>query len=291
MRNISVILFLFTIVLFCSRCNQQQKPSNNSKQKVTPLPPKIRTKPTGISYHFEKSKALKAKGLSEKQMEILLSVNRTDSANLFGMDSVLMPADLTGDREFYLPFPVTVPYLKDVKKIILFSYPAEAFAAYEAGELAYAGQTNMGRKADPTPTGLFFTNWKAEETTSTFNDEWNLRWNFNIENKLGVGFHQYSMPGYPASHSCLRLAEKDARFLYSWAHQWVLDKDENVLAQGTPVVVFGNYDFKSAKPWLQLVNDPHLLDISIATVEQQTSPFLQKIIAQQNRRDSVAKDE
>jgi hypothetical protein len=23
-----------------------------------------------------------------------------------------------------------------------------------------------------TPTGLFFTNWKAEETTSTFDDEW-----------------------------------------------------------------------------------------------------------------------
>jgi hypothetical protein len=30
-----------------------------------------------------------------------------------------------------------------------------------------------------------------------------LRWNFNIENKLGVGWH--SLPGYPASHSCLRL--------------------------------------------------------------------------------------
>jgi hypothetical protein len=31
---------------------------------------------------------------------------------------------------------------------------------------------------------------KAEETTSF--DEWDLRWNFNIENKLGVGWHQYS---------------------------------------------------------------------------------------------------
>jgi hypothetical protein len=39
----------------------------------------------------------------------------------------------------------------------------------------------------------FFTNWKAEETTS--DDEWDLRWNFNIENKLGVGWHQYSLQG------------------------------------------------------------------------------------------------
>jgi hypothetical protein len=44
----------------------------------------------------------------------------------------------------------------------------------------------------------FSLNWKAEETTSTFDDEWDLRWNFNIENKLGVGWHQYSL-GYPAS--------------------------------------------------------------------------------------------
>jgi hypothetical protein len=32
----------------------------------------------------------------------------------------------------------------------------------------------------------FLHDWKAEETTSTFDDEWDLRWNFNIENKLGV---------------------------------------------------------------------------------------------------------
>jgi hypothetical protein len=62
--------------------------------------------------------------------------------------------------------------------------------------LKYAGPTKWGEK-HKTPTGLF-SNWKAEETTSTF-DEWDLRWNFNIENKLGVGWHQYSLQGYPAS--------------------------------------------------------------------------------------------
>jgi hypothetical protein len=35
----------------------------------------------------------------------------------------------------------------------------------------------------------FFTNWKAEETTSTFDDEWDLRWNFNIENKVWDGIN------------------------------------------------------------------------------------------------------
>jgi hypothetical protein len=58
-----------------------------------------------------------------------------------------------------------------------------------------------------TPTGLF-TNWKAEETTSTFDDEWDLRWNFNIENKLGVGWHRVS------SLSLLETSGKDAKLLY-----------------------------------------------------------------------------
>jgi hypothetical protein len=66
----------------------------------------------------------------------------------------------------------------------------------------------MGREKIKLQLVCFFTNWKAEETTSTFNDE-GLKWNFNIANKLGVGFHQYSLPGYP-SHSCLRLQERDA---------------------------------------------------------------------------------
>jgi hypothetical protein len=55
-------------------------------------------------------------------------------------------------------------------------------------------------------------NTKAEETTSTFDDEWDLRWNFNIENKLGVGWHQYSLP-VSSPHSCLRLQEKTPNFI------------------------------------------------------------------------------
>jgi hypothetical protein len=38
---------------------------------------------------------------------------------------------MNGDIEFYLPFPLTVSYLKDIKKSSFFSYPAQIFAAYE----------------------------------------------------------------------------------------------------------------------------------------------------------------
>ena len=284
MRKINiVIIFLLAIFVFTS-CQQPTE-----KQATTKVQRK-RVKPANTGYHFENAKEWLKKNNTAVQQNIVLAVNRTDSSNFAKMDSILVPNDITGDVEFYLPFPLTVSYLKDIKKIIFFSYPAQSFAAYEMGELIYAGPTNMGRKVDPTPTGLYYTNWKAEKTTSTFNDEWDLKWNFNIENKLGIGFHQYELPGYPASHSCLRLQEKDARYLYDWADQWILAKDDSIAAKGTPVIVFGAYPFGAAKPWLQLVNDPHILDIPESAIQQQATPYLQDIIMQQQKRAAVEVD-
>ena len=281
MYKINITAILLLAAFSFSQCKQPA----NSKESTT-LQIK-RTKPAHIGFHFEKAKEWIKKDSVDPQQNIVLAVNRTDKIHLAKMDSIIVPNDLTGDLAFYLPFPLSVPYLKDISKIIFFSYPTQSFGAYERGELVYTGPVNMGRKADPTPTGLYYTNWKAEQTTSTFNDEWDLRWNFNIENKLGIGFHQYELPGYPASHSCLRLLEKDARYLYDWADQWILEKQDSIRAKGTPVIVFGAYPFGETKPWFQLVNDPHILDISTSAIEQQTAPFLTDIMTQQQRRSTV----
>ncbi|MEO5892141.1 MAG: L,D-transpeptidase [Ferruginibacter sp.] len=255
--------------------------------------PKQRKAPAVIGFHFtnpkEWLKANRADFNDTKKQHLLLAVNRIDSAHFMQLDSALIPTDLSGDLEYYLPFPFSVPAISDIKKVIFFSYPAQAFGAYENGELIYAGPTNMGRKKDPTPTGLFYTNWKAEQTTSTFNDEWDLHWNFNIENKLGVGWHQYAMPGYPSSHSCLRLQEWDARYLYGWADQWVLDKKDNIQLKGTPVIVFGSYLFDAPKPWLQLGTDPRALSISPKELKSISAPYLASIRTWQNRRNAEKK--
>ncbi|KFF15954.1 L,D-transpeptidase [Flavobacterium hydatis] len=273
------ILLILTIAILTFSCKKKETPEIKEIE--------IRKKPTAISYHIENRKDwLKANTTNDTQLGILAALNRTDKANFAKMDSIIVPSDLNEKIENYLPFPLTVPFLRDVDKIIFFSYPSQTFAAYEKGQLVYTGQTNMGRKKDPTPTGLFYTNWKAEKTTSTFNDEWELRWNFNIENKKGVGFHQYALPGYPASHSCLRLQEKDARYLYDWADQWVLADKENIKVKGTPVIVFGSYDFDGKKPWLQLVKDPLALEISKEEIEKETTPFLDKILTEQKNKEA-----
>ncbi|WP_291128626.1 L,D-transpeptidase [Flavobacterium sp. UBA7682] len=258
----------------------KQEPKNVVVKKTAPE----RRQPKTVAYQWQKTKEWLATTSDSSAIKIALIANRTDVANFVKMDSVIIPTDLTGDIEFYLPFPFKVKALEEVNKIIFFSYPSQTFATYEKGELTHTGPTNMGRKADKTPTGLFFTNWKAEETTSTFNDEWDLKWNFNIANKLGVGWHQYELPGYPASHSCLRLQEKDARYLYEWADQWVLLDDNTISIKGTPVIVFGSYDFDAPKPWSQLVANPKALAISEKEITKQATPFLKTILTEQQKR-------
>ena len=223
--------------------------------------------------------------LGTKEMDILLAVNRMDETHLKKTDSILVPTDLTGDLEFYLPFPFEVKALDSIKKIIFFSYPSESFATYEYGVLTHVGPTNMGKETAITPTGLFYTNWKAEETTSTVNDEWLLKWNFNVANNLGVGFHQYELPGFPASHSCMRLREKDAKMLFDFAEQWVLENDDKVKIKGTPVIVFGKYDFNAPKPWLALKNDPDALKITEEELETILLPHLKDIKKEEKIRD------
>lgn len=275
--------FLMSIMLVLLLISCKKNSKNNEKVIKEPT----RKQPKNISYHIENGKQWLTENASDNaKINIALAVNRTDKLNFAKMDSVIIPGDFSGDMEFYLPFPLKVDYLEDIDKIIYFSYPAQIFAAYEHGILVYTGPTNMGRKKDPTPTGLFYTNWKAEQTTSTFNDEWDLKWNFNIENKLGVGWHQYELPGYPTSHSCLRLQEKDARYLYEWADQWELSEKDIVKVKGTPVIVFGGYNFDGPKPWKQLISQPKILNISESEIKKQTQPFLDAILKEQNVRAS-----
>lgn len=273
-----VLLTILTAIL--GACRPENEPSTKQK-KVQPH----WKKPQTLAYELKDVKQWLADStIKSSERTIVFSVNRTDSLNFLKMDSVIVPVDLSGDIACYLPFPLNVSYLKDIDKIIFFSYATQTFGAYEYGELIHAGPTNMGREKDQTPTGLFFTNWKAKTTISTFNDEWELHWNFNVANKAGIGWHQYSLPGYPVSHSCMRLLEKDAKYLYYWADQWVLSDKTTIRVKGTPVIIFGSYDFNAPKPWLQLIDNPHALDIPESEIKSVTEPFLNEILTEQKNR-------
>jgi hypothetical protein len=72
--------------------------------------------------------------------------------------------------------------------------------------------------------------------------------------------------------------------MYNWADEWVLSGNDEVVHKGTPVIVFGTYNFDGPKPWLQLLTNPKALDISEEEIKIQTAPHLKQILADQKKR-------
>jgi glucose-6-phosphate isomerase len=93
----------------------------------------------------------------------------------------------------------------------------------------------------------------------------------------GVGVHQYALPGYPASHACVRLYMDDAQYIYDWAKQWELNSNgRKVLRKGTPFMVFGTYDYENESPWLQLATDRlnnNLIDEEMDTLKDYVAKY------------------
>lgn len=296
MRPKISLVFLLSASIFFTACQSEQISSTvaqkSNKDSAALIAKQIEKKivPTlpAFVYHFEPKSIWQQKDSFEgfQHQLLLAAINRVDESHLKRLDSILVPNIYIDTIAYYLPFPAYSAALAEVKKIILFSYPAEVFAAYEYGNLILTGPTNMGKKSSKTPTGLFFCNWKSKESISTVDDEWKLKWNFNVSNHGGVGFHQYELPGYPASHSCMRLWAQHAEFLYYWAEQWKL-KEEQIEAKGTPVIIFGEYPFGQPRPWFALSKDPKALNINEAALQSIFAPFKDEIMEAQATRDSL----
>jgi lipoprotein-anchoring transpeptidase ErfK/SrfK len=228
------------------------------------------------------------KQFSNEEQYTILALNRLDTKNKWRADTLAIPDKIDSTLMSYSPFPNNLEILKDVHKIVLFSYPIQAYALYANGNLVKWGPTSMGKKDAQTERGLTFANWKKELAISTVDKNWKLPYNFNIHNNLGIGWHQYDLPGYPASHSCLRLLLEDAKYLYKWADQWTLTKGgASIKANGTPVIVFGDYKWGGKKPWKNLIQNPKSNDISVEELNNLIKPDLSKIIEEQKRTDEV----
>ncbi len=228
------------------------------------------------------------KEFTGKKLYTILALNRLDRANIGAADTLVVPAKIEDDFLIYSPFPGHVTSLENVKKFVFFSYPIQAFGVYENGNLIKWGPTSMGKKATPTKKGLMFANWKKEVAISTVSDEWKLRWNVNVANFDGIGWHQYAMPGYPASHSCLRMLEEDAKWMYSWVDTWILNKGgQTTRAKGTPLIVYGDYPWGKRRPWKKLLDSPEANNMSEDEMNKIIEPQLAEIMKEQDNRNIV----
>lgn len=293
-------LKLISILLFFSACNIPEKSSaeiegNQTKKDSIQMDTtsvdssnlKLSIKYRTLYLNDSIRKRLK-KDFTTTKLSLISALNRIDIAKMYKVDSIIVPDTFLTDLKYYSPFPDSFPKINSIRKLILVSYPIQAFAAYFNGKLQRWGPVNMGKKSTPTPTGLLHTNWKSKSQISTDNPEWILPWYFNLVNATGVSFHQFDLPGLPVSHSCIRMKQEDAKWMYENAEQWKLHKNGmQILSQGTPVIIFGEYAYEKPKPWCALSLDEHANDYSADSLFTFVSPLLEKIKTEQTERDSL----
>ncbi len=286
----AALLIIISLIMYSGCEEEKERPKLPVIVKDTVKPP-----PPVLKVTFSKEQIKSVQILSELTdkfgdtgMRQILAINRLDTRHIVIGDSLCVPDTLADDFLFFSPFPEQLSSLDSIPKILIFSYPVQAFAAYEFGNLVRWGPTSMGKRTTPTPEGLYFTNWKAKETISTVNDEWILPWAFNIDNFNGISIHQFELPGYPASHSCARLLRIDAEWIYYWADQWILTKDgEKIKAYGTPVIIYGKYDYHSPSPWKLLYEKSDADKIKDDELTVVIKKYLPTIIGKKKQRDSL----
>ncbi|NJW52604.1 L,D-transpeptidase [Salinimicrobium oceani] len=274
LKNLRVIR-LFFVLLIAVSCLCACEPSAETAQTKNvseqinetemdpPQPLEVEELPLMINYHLDSLPTRAAidsfkNSYEEVELDLILALNRIDANRLSPGDRLVIPDTLTTDLNDYSPFPIRFEMLDSIPRTVLISRRVQAFGLYENGNLLRWGPVSSGKESTPTPAGLFYGNYKAIRKISTVDEAWILPYYFNFLNFDGVGVHEYAMPGYPASHACVRLKNEDARFIYDWAKQWKLDPSgQKILKNGTLFMVFGEYDFEGQAPWLDLASRPH----------------------------------
>ena len=260
LRSCSIGCSLF--VIYClSSCNKNEESTRPVEVPVKVLdtitvdPPLERL---AVVYHVDSIKNRTAldsfnSRYSEEQRKIIYALNRIDQRKVWTGKELVVPDTISTDLMDYSPFPKQLGMVDTIPKLVLISQRIQAFGLYEAGKLIKWGPVSSGKKSTPTPNGLHYGNYKAKRKVSSVNKDWILPYYFNFMNFEGVGTHQYSLPGYPASHACVRLYMDDAQFIYDWASMWKLN-GTSIKKNGTPFIVYGEYDYNKKKPWLQLAD-------------------------------------
>lgn len=94
---------------------------------------------------------------------------------------------------------------------------AQQFTYAEDGEVVRIGPISSGAEGYPTPKGRFSVRSKdKDKVSSRYTNQIDMQaWMpYAIQFHGHYFLHEGWLPGYPDSHGCVRLGEKDARFLF-----------------------------------------------------------------------------
>lgn len=127
---------------------------------------------------------------------------------------------------------------------IIVSLPDQLVHIYRNGIRIGVSTCSTGKPGHATPTGVFTILQKDKDHHSSTYDDAPMP-NMNRITWSGVALHAGNLPGYPASHGCIRLPMKFSQLLFTVTHV------------GTPVIVAGaaSTPFDITHPGLALTGD------------------------------------
>lgn len=213
--------------------------------------------------------------------KVFITLNRKESRYLRVGDTVIVPDTIINDKRAYSVFPQYFPEAAYLNKVVIVSNYYQCWAAFENGEQVYFAAANTGKERTPTYPGRYGLVFRQKTRLSSTDSTWRMNYYYNFHPYAGMAFHEYEMPGYPASHACVRQFRSDAKWLYDWGRGVKVDSNRRpIFLSGTPVIILGvpNYDRKRGGPWVDLATNKDslvTLDFDPMEVEEALIPISQ----------------
>jgi hypothetical protein len=185
----------------------------------------------------------------------MMTLNRKEWRFFRTGQTIVVPDTVLDDLRAYSLFPLNYPGAASLPKLIVVSAAFQCYAVYENGKQIRFAPVNSGKEKTPTYPGRYALVWKERLRRSSLDSTWIMPFTFNFHGEAGSAFHQFEMPGYPASHSCVRQLMEDAEWLFNWGDGEKLDeKKKPIRMSGTPVIIIDHYDFNNGHngPWTKL---------------------------------------
>jgi lipoprotein-anchoring transpeptidase ErfK/SrfK len=127
-------------------------------------------------------------------------------------NKIFVPLDYTSEPKI---LPAYLPEAAKHEKFILIDRRQQYLGLYEAGALKHVFPISTGT-SNSTPLKSFVVSNMDEFHNSSLYDGAQMDLALNIGNNYFI--HEGIVPGYPASHGCIRVFPLHARFLfYKWA--------------------------------------------------------------------------
>ncbi len=240
---------------------QEQIDTTNYPEPFVDTFPEIRYRKFEFKSKLEKERFLDSvTKLSSIAHTILNTLNRKQWNYLVGSKEILVPEVFTENRLTYSIFPTFYKGARKLKKLIMVSARYQALACYEYGNLIKFAPVNSGKEKTQTYPGRYALTFRQRTRLSSLDSTWEMHYYYNFHPDAGMALHQFEMPGYPASHSCLRMLESDAAWIYNWGHGYRKDTANKIIRlSGTPLIILDFYPFGAEyRPWMEITSNKSL---------------------------------